>query len=135
MEWIKSPSELIERFDAALPTDPLVQRRMMFGYPVAIVNGHMFTGLHGTTMMVRLPEDLRAKLLAMEGARPFAPMANRPMKEYVVLPETIVREPVALRHWVETAFLAAASLPPKLPKSRKKSASSRTRTPKTKAER
>lgn len=134
MEWTKSPPELIERFDEALPSHPLVQRRMMFGYPVAIVNGHMFTGLHGNTMFVRLPEDLRAKLLAMDGACQFAPMADRPMKEYVVLPETIVGEPVALRDWVETSFLAAASLPPKVAKSPIKSASSRTRTPKTKAE-
>ena len=129
MEWTKSPPELIEQFAEALPTDPLVQRRMMFGYPVAIVNGHMFTGLHGDTMMVRLPEDLREKLLAIDGARPFAPMPNRPMKEYVILPETIVREPAALREWVETAFLAAASLPPKLPKSPKKPALSRGKTP------
>ncbi|HEY8883913.1 MAG TPA: TfoX/Sxy family protein [Chloroflexota bacterium] len=96
------------------------QRRKMFGYPCAIVNGHMFTGLHGGSVIVRLPDAERQTLLAA-GGRPFAPMPDRPMKEFVVLPESIVREPTRLREWVETAFVSAASLPPKSPAPRARS--------------
>jgi TfoX/Sxy family transcriptional regulator of competence genes len=125
MQWQKSPAELIELFHEALPTDPLVERRKMFGYPCAIVNGHMFTSLHGDSVIVRLPEARRDQLLAAGGGQ-FAPMPDRPMTEFFVLPESIVREPTRLREWVELAFVSAAALPPKSPapraKSKKKSA-------------
>ncbi len=44
--WKKSSPALIAYFDKALPDDPRVERRQMFGYPCAFVNGQLFTGLH-----------------------------------------------------------------------------------------
>ena len=64
MAWRKSPPALIAAFDAALPDDPHVERRKMFGYPAAFAHGHLSTGLHQETLMVRLGEAQRAKLLA-----------------------------------------------------------------------
>jgi len=44
--WRKSPDDLIALFYAALPEDPRVERRKMFGYPCAFVGGNLFSGLH-----------------------------------------------------------------------------------------
>jgi hypothetical protein len=61
MAWEKSPESLIEAFHEALPDDDRIERRKLFGFPCAFVNGNMFTGLHQRDMIVRLPEDARAE--------------------------------------------------------------------------
>ncbi len=118
MPWTKAPPELVELFYAALPEDPAVERRKMFGYPCAFVNGNMFTGVFAELIMVRLPDEQRAELLAIEGAAPFEPMAGRPMKEYVVLPESVLRNERALKGWIDKARLpapaAALTMPERL---------------------
>jgi TfoX/Sxy family transcriptional regulator of competence genes len=113
MEWTKSPPALIEAFDAALPEDPRVERRQMFGYPCAFVNGQMFTGLHQEHLIVRLDDRGRGELLAVPGAEPFQPMPGRFMREYVVMPPRIIASAVQLREWLERAFGFALTLPAK----------------------
>jgi hypothetical protein len=54
--WRKSPDDLIALFHAALPDDPRIERRKMFGYPCAFVGGNLFTGLHQENVIVRLAE-------------------------------------------------------------------------------
>jgi hypothetical protein len=61
MEFQKSPQELIDAFEAAMPGAPAM-KRPMFGYPCGFVNGNMFMGLFADKMFVRLPEDSRAEL-------------------------------------------------------------------------
>jgi len=58
--WAKSPPALVDAFAAALPDDPRVERRSMFGYPAAFANGQLFTGLHQSDLMVRLGDTDRA---------------------------------------------------------------------------
>jgi hypothetical protein len=73
MKWRKTPEQLVNTFLAALPEDARVERRKMFGYPCAFVNGNMFTGLHQENLIIRLAEgstDLRAvPRAADEGVR------------------------------------------------------------------
>ncbi|HEY6460111.1 MAG TPA: TfoX/Sxy family protein, partial [Polyangiaceae bacterium] len=83
MKWTKSPEFLVQSFDHCLPMAPGVERRSMFGYPCAFVNGHMFCGLHQDSLVVRLPEARREAMVA-SGARIFEPMPGKPMEEYVV---------------------------------------------------
>jgi hypothetical protein len=109
----KSPPALVERFSAAMDRHPSAERRKMFGYPCAFVGGNMATGLFADSWMVRLPDTERAELLAVEGARPFEPMAGRPMREYVVVPPAIVADDAALDRWVGRALAYAGSLPAK----------------------
>jgi TfoX/Sxy family transcriptional regulator of competence genes len=116
MPWKNSPQALIDAFAAALPNDPRIDRRQMFGYPCAFVQGNMFTGLHEHRLLVRLPEAQRAELLQQAGATPFEPMPGRVMREYVVVPEAFLSKPQMLRSWIGSAFEYAASLPPKRPK-------------------
>jgi TfoX/Sxy family transcriptional regulator of competence genes len=118
MDIGKAPDELVELFDSILPTAPSIERRKMFGQPCAFVNGNMFTGLHGPRMVLRLPEERRREFLTIEGATLFEPMPGRPMKEYVVIPEAVLKDGRVLRDWLDQAFLSAAALPVKEPKPR-----------------
>ncbi len=120
MEWVKAPEEMIDLFDGALPDHPEIERRKLFGYPCGFVNGNLFTGLHADTLFVRLPEELRGRLLAVDGAHLLEPMPGRAMREYVVLPDAILRDDQQLRWWIETSFSCALALPPKAAKTRAK---------------
>lgn len=113
MPWKKSSEKLIATFHAALPSEELAERRKMFGYPCAFVEGQMFTGLHEERMIVRLAEKERAELLRVPGARIFDPMPGRVMKQYVVVPPQVLADAALLRRWVAKAFEYAASLPAK----------------------
>ena len=113
MAWQKPPDALVESFHQALPDDPAIARRNMFGYPSAFVGGHMACGLFQASIFVRLSAADRAQLLAVPGAHVFAPMPGRPMQEYVVLPPAIVADETALHSWLARAVSYGTSLPPK----------------------
>lgn len=121
--WRKSPDDLVSLFYAALPDDPRVERRKMFGYPCAFVAGNMFTGLHQENVIVRLAENERLAAVAHKGARVFEPMPRRPMREYIVLPQAVHSDRSELAAWLRSALSYAASLPPKARKSARKSTS------------
>jgi TfoX/Sxy family transcriptional regulator of competence genes len=110
--WKKTSPELVAAFDKALPASPGVTRRPMFGYASAFVNGNMFAGTFQDTIVVRLAESDRVALLKLNGAAPFGPM-GRPMKEYVVVPASIVATPKALGAWIERGHRYALALPAK----------------------
>ena len=115
-KWRKSPPELVARFDAVLPEGPGVERRQMFGYPCAFVNGNMFTGLHQESMIVRLAEADRTIMKEQHGAglfKPFGPDSKMTMREYVTVPEPILTDPKALGALVMKSVQYASSLPPK----------------------
>ena len=84
----------------------------MFGYASAFVNGNMFAGTFQDAIVVRLAESDRVALLKLKGAAPFEPM-GRPMKEYVVVPASIVATPKALGAWIERGHRYALALPAK----------------------
>src|SRR5712692_8040854 len=118
MKWRKSPEELVAAFECVMPGAPAVMRKM-FGFPAGFIHGNMFMGLHQENMILRLSEESRTELLAIEGAKLFEPMPGRPMREYVVVPLSIVQDREKLSRWVTKALEYATS--PK-PKTRKKSA-------------
>ncbi len=119
MAWRKSPQSLIDLFYEVLPDDPRIERRKMFGYPCAFLNGNMFTGLHQENFIVRLSEDDRKHANEQYGTQPFDPMKGRPMREYIALPEEIMADEDALKDWVERSLSFASALPPKEKKPRK----------------
>lgn len=112
----KSPQILVEAFDAALPADALVERRKMFGFPAAFVNGNLFCGLHQEDVIVRLPPDQRLALERQGGAR-WSPAPGRVMREYMMLPRGV--EAAAMKRWLARSFVFARTLPPKAAKARK----------------
>jgi TfoX/Sxy family transcriptional regulator of competence genes len=116
MAWRKSPPELVDLFERAVPQGRGIERRTMFGYPAAFLNGHLFAGLHQESFVVRLPEADRERARAEHRARAFEPMPGRHMREYVVVPEPVLGEPRTLAAWLAAAIRYVRSLPPKPPK-------------------
>jgi TfoX/Sxy family transcriptional regulator of competence genes len=120
MKWRPATAEIIEIFEKAAPDAPRAERRKMFGYPCAFVNGNMFMGVHQESLVLRLPDLDRAELLQVEGACVFEPMEGRVMREYVAIPPSLLADPEALGRWVDRSLSYVSSLPPKVKKARKK---------------
>ena len=116
MEMPRPSEQTFERFRAISPGGPEAEERKMFGQLAGFVHGNMFMGLFGDGFQVRLGPAEQEQAFAA-GAVPFAPMGRR-MKEYVLLPESIVSEEAQLREWVARAYAYAAALPAKEPKPR-----------------
>ncbi len=88
----------------------------MFGYPAVFVNGNMFAGLLRDTMVLRLADEDRDRFLELRGATPFIAMGGRRMKQWVVVPPTMLTSRSALRPWLARALAYGRSLPPKPPR-------------------
>jgi TfoX/Sxy family transcriptional regulator of competence genes len=125
MSWKKSTAAMIERFDRLLPDDPRVERRMMFGCPMAVANGNLFLGLHENRFLIRLGDNDRAAFVKEFKAKAFEPMPGRKSSATLVVPERVAAAPAALRSWCAKALSHALSLPPKKKKERKKAAAGR----------
>jgi TfoX/Sxy family transcriptional regulator of competence genes len=82
-------------------------------------NGNMFAGLYQDSLILRLPEEERARFLKLKGAQRFEPMPGRPMREYIVVPEGMLKSPKQLNTWLGRSFEYARSLPPKAKKKNK----------------
>lgn len=111
MEMPKSSERMVEVFRSVAPGGPEAVERKMFGMPAAFVHGHMLMGLFGDLFQVRLGDEDRKAAFAA-GAEQFAPM-GRVMKEYVVLPESVLGDAEQLRRWVARAYAHACTFPPK----------------------
>jgi TfoX/Sxy family transcriptional regulator of competence genes len=113
MTWKKSPESLVERFAAVLPDHPSIERRSMFGYPAAFLNGNMFCGLYQDHFILRLPEAERIEFLKLPGAKTFEPMRGRPMKEYVDVPAAVLANDSELQSWIRVSRAYVSGLPAK----------------------
>jgi TfoX/Sxy family transcriptional regulator of competence genes len=113
MKFEQPSPELIALFHAVLPDDTRIERKKMFGYDAAFMNGNLFGGIFETSLTVRLSDAERPKLLAIPGATPFEPVAGKVMKEYVVLPASMHADRRALVSWYMRAFGYACTLPVK----------------------
>ena len=111
----KPSTDAVERFKAALPDDPRVSLRPMFGNLAAFANGYLFTGLFGDDVFVRQDEAGQAVIMA-DGGGPFAPMPGRPMRDYVVLPAVRTHDALALATAIAGSLADTMALPPKPPK-------------------
>jgi TfoX/Sxy family transcriptional regulator of competence genes len=113
MKWRKAPEAVVRKFETIVPPDPRVERRKMFGYPAAFVGSNLFMSLHQESLILRLSEGDRAEFLKLPGASLFEPMPGRPMREYVAVPEPILRQDAALAGWIRRSLGYATSLPAK----------------------
>jgi TfoX/Sxy family transcriptional regulator of competence genes len=120
MAWRKSPPALIELFASALPADPRIEPRKMFGYPAAFLNGNLFSGLHQESFILRLPEAAREQVCAKHGATEFEPMPGRKMREYVALPAVILGNRKSLAAWLAKSIAYVGAMPAKKKPAKKK---------------
>ncbi len=119
MAWTKAPASLIELFAESLPDDPRVERRKLFGYPSAFVNGNLFCGVFQDQIFARLAPSRRDALERAHGPSPFEAMAGRPMKAYVRLPDAIVADEAELADLLAGALAFSAALPAKVKATKK----------------
>jgi TfoX/Sxy family transcriptional regulator of competence genes len=118
MSMPKAGEAAMAAFEELLPVRPDVRRRPVFGQPAAFVGGNMFLGVFGEHLFVRLSEADRAVAEKELGAKPFEPMPGRPMREYVVLPPSVLSDRKKASGWVDRALRYAGTLPAKKPKAR-----------------
>jgi hypothetical protein len=105
--------DLAERVREVLPADDAgrVTERRMFGGLAFLLDGHMFVGVVGTELMVRLGPDATAAALAREHVREMD-FTGRPARNAVfVQPAGLAGD--ALARWVHDAAVFARALPPK----------------------
>lgn len=100
-------------FDATVESLGGVEHRKMFGYPAIFVRGNMIAGLVRNRMIVRLSATDRAAFLALRGAKPFIAMRGRVMKQWAVVPPSMLKSRATLRRWLARARIHAGTLPPK----------------------
>jgi TfoX/Sxy family transcriptional regulator of competence genes len=115
----KQPSnarlELYEKLVAALPG---VERKGDAN-PYTSVNGNMFTLLHQSqTLAIRLPEETRQEFLKKYKASLFEAYGTV-MKEYVRVPDELIKNPRALGKYTQASYAYAKTLKAK-PPTRKK---------------
>ena len=113
MKLTKSPPELMERFARALPEDPRVARRPMFGYPSGTVNGNMFAGTFGDDAIVKIVGEPGVGWVLSHGGEPFCPAPGKVMGGFWVVPRVDSSDLPRLREWVQRAFDCVSILPAK----------------------
>jgi len=109
----KADKEVEVFFRSVLPDDPRIIVKPMFGHAAAFVNGNMFAGTFGKEMFVRLSDGDGSVLMKEKGASGFAPMEGRPMKGYVVIPDSWTTTPAKARSWISKSLAWAGAMPPK----------------------
>jgi TfoX/Sxy family transcriptional regulator of competence genes len=112
-KWKPAPRDAVVAFEKATSGLPGAEPRKMFGYSCVFTKGNMFAGLHEAGMVLRLPEEQRGEFLRLKGAEQFKPMPGRVMREYVVVPKSLLNAPEQLRAWVEKSLAYVSSLPAK----------------------
>ncbi len=113
-----APESLKQQFAKILSNYSEAESRTMFSYPAGFINGQMFMGIFGDSVMLRLSEDDRANFLKVPNAKMFEPMPGRPMKEYVQIPSEMLARPKDLNKWIPKSLAYVQSLPPKKKKSK-----------------
>src|SRR5260370_31748746 len=112
-KFTKAPEAMVTLFGRIVGALPAVETRKMFGYPAAFAQGHMFTCLFQSSMILRLSPEDRSAIASEHHAKPFEPMPGPPMREYVAVPESIFGSEALLGRWLRKAHAYTSSLPPK----------------------
>jgi TfoX/Sxy family transcriptional regulator of competence genes len=95
--------------------------KKMFGTLTYFINNNMMTGVHEDIIFLRLSEEDREKIKTeFPSVVQFEPLEGRKMREYIVLDEEIYRDIPTLEKWLDKAVSFVSSLPPKIPKQKKK---------------
>lgn len=89
----------------------------MFGGMAFLLRDHMFCGIVGSDLMVRVGPAAFSKALAEPNARPMD-FTGKPMKGYVYVSAKGTASSQGLSRWVERGVAFAGTLPDKSPSKR-----------------
>ena len=107
--------DLAQRVREALGQRAGISERKMFGGLAFLVDGKMFVGISGASLMARIGHEHYQDALAMTGVREMA-FTGRPMKGYVYVDPPALASGRDLEAWVSWCVNHVASLPPKAAK-------------------
>lgn len=114
------PKALQAVLEAASPPDLELTFRPMFGGIMGYAAGKTFASLSNRGLGLKMSDDDHAALSAVPGVVPlrYEP-DDPPSKSYLLVPDTMLSDPDALRLWIARS---AAGLKPSTNKTRKKAA-------------
>ena len=108
-------ADLAERVREVIPAGSDVTERKMFGGLAFLLEGHMFVGIVGGELMVRLGDEGARRALEGDHVREMD-FTGKPMKNMIFVQPAGLHGP-ALEHWVNAAAEYARTLAPKPPRS------------------
>lgn len=107
-----SSIEKLELYERVLKTNPEIVRKGDAN-PYTSLNGNMFTLLHSSgTLAFRLPEGEREKFLKKHKTTLFEAYGTV-MKEYVVIPDSLLKNTKVLSAYLDLSYKYAQTLKPK----------------------
>ena len=113
------PEEKLALYEKLVATDPEVERKGAT-MPYTSLNGHMFSFLtKGGTLALRLPDDERDAFIKKYKTQ-LCEQHGRIMKEYVEVPDALLKKTRELKKYFDLSFAYVGSLKPKPTKRAKK---------------
>ena len=113
-----APAERLELYEKLVATNPRVERKGAT-MPYTSLNGHMFSVLTKTgKLALRLPTKEREEFLKKYKAK-LCEQYGVVMKEYVEVPDSLLRKTQELKKYFELSYAYVASLKPKATKKTK----------------
>jgi TfoX/Sxy family transcriptional regulator of competence genes len=106
--------DLADRAREAMPAGAEVTERKMFGGLAFLLEGHMFAGIVGSELMVRIGDEAAEQALELDHVRQMD-FTGRPMKNMIFVLPAGLHGP-ALERWITTAAEYVQTLAPKQPK-------------------
>jgi hypothetical protein len=106
---------LAQRIREALGQRPGLEERRMFGGLAFLLDGKMFVGVNGSTLMARVGPERYEDALALPHVREMD-FTGRPLRGYVYIAPAGLAEDRDLEAWVNWCAGFVASLPAKKPK-------------------
>jgi hypothetical protein len=106
---------LAQRIREALGQRPGLEERRMFGGLAFLLDGKMFVGVNGSTLMARVGPERYEDALALPHVREMD-FTGRPLRGYVYIAPAGLAEDRDLEAWVNGCAGFVASLPAKKPK-------------------
>ena len=108
--------DLADRARDVMPTGAEVTERKMFGGLAFLLEGHMFAGIVGSELMVRIGYEAAERALELDHVREMD-FTGKPMKNMIFVQPAGLHGP-ELERWVTAAEEHARTLPPKQPRHR-----------------
>ena len=107
-------TEKVVLYDQLIATHPEIERKGAAN-PYTSLNCNMFTLLHESRLAIRLPAAEREKFLKKHKTKLFEAY-GAVMKEYVAVPDALLKNARELQKYLEISFEYAKSLKPKATK-------------------
>ncbi len=113
----KLPPDKIALYDKLIATNPKIERKGAAN-PYTSLNGHMFSLLHSGVMALRLPQREREEFLKKYNTTLYEAYGTV-MKEYVTVPEALLKDTKAVQKHLAVSFAYVKTLPPKATKKKR----------------